>query len=66
VNERNGNGGERFALIVTNLLKLGGMALAFIEATGRDELRPGVLGLCALLIAGVQGLETFIRGLFGK
>ena len=57
---------EQFGLVVTNLTKLAGVVLAFVEALGRAEVRPGVIALCALMIAGAQGLETALKGVFGK
>lgn len=58
--------GEQLGLVVTNLTKLAGVVLAFVESLGRAEVRPGVIALCALMIAGAQGLENVLRGLFGK
>lgn len=62
--ERNLSWGEQLGLVVTNLTKLAGVVLAFIEAAG--EARPGVMAFCTVCVAGAQAVENIIRGVFGK
>lgn len=52
--------------VVVHVTKLAGVALAVNEALVRTQLRPSVVGLAALMIAGAQGLETFIDRLLGR
>lgn len=58
---------RRSTLILTNAIKLGGFVMAMREmATTRD---PVVLGVCVVMMSGVQGLEdvlvTFLERFFG-
>lgn len=64
--QSNGGKAGTFALVCTNTVKLAGTVLAFIEATGRQEVRPLVIGVCGLMILGVQGVENFVKGMMGK
>lgn len=52
-------------LIVTNLIKLGGLVVALNEALIEPAIRPGALGIAALMMAGAQSLETFLTAFFG-
>jgi hypothetical protein len=55
----------RASLVVTNLIKLGGLALVFHDAlTKPPGVDFGVIGLAAFMMAGATGLETFIQGFF--
>jgi hypothetical protein len=64
--EPSGKAGRAFALVVTNTTKLAGVAVAINEALIRTQARPIVIAVSALMIAGVQALETFIDRLFGR
>lgn len=55
----------RFGLVVTNLIKLGGLIVALNEVLGHEVIRPGALGIAALMMAGAQSLETFMSSFFG-
>lgn len=57
---------ERAGLVVTNLIKLGGLVVAINEVFGHAELRPGAIGLAALMMAGAQSLESFLSAFFGS
>jgi hypothetical protein len=51
----NGTGVARSTLIVTNLIKLGGLVFGAIElATTRE---PFVLGVCILMMSGLHSFE---------
>jgi hypothetical protein len=51
----NGTGIARSTLIVTNLIKLGGLVFGAIElATTRE---PFVLGVCILMMSGLHSFE---------
>jgi hypothetical protein len=52
--------------VITNLIKLAGLAVAVNEAMLRAELRPSALGVAAFMMAGAQGFEQLIGGLLGK
>lgn len=61
------NGVRGSALVITNLIKLGGLAVALNEALVRTaDLRPGVLAIAAFMMAGGQGLETLLDKVLGK
>jgi hypothetical protein len=62
----NGKVARAISLAVTNCTKLAGVAVAVHESLFRTELRPIVIGVAALMIAGAQGLETFLDKLFGR
>lgn len=53
-------------LVITNLTKLAGLVVVVNEALFEPVLRPEVIGIAALMMAGAQGLETFLRSFFGK
>jgi hypothetical protein len=54
----NGNGIARSTLIVTNLIKLGGLVLGVKELmTTRD---PFVLGVCLMMMSGLHSFEQAI------
>jgi hypothetical protein len=57
---------ERAGLVVTNLTKLAGVVITLTEVFGRNETRPEVLGIAALMIAGAQGVENLLKGVLGK
>jgi hypothetical protein len=61
----NGRAG-RAGLVITNLTKLAGLVIVVNEALLEPVLRPQVVGIAALMMAGAQGLETFLRSFFGK
>lgn len=56
---------ERSTLIVTNVIKICGVAVAMNEVFARPEIRPGGIALAALMMAGAQSLETFLTSFFG-
>lgn len=60
------NPAERVSVIVTNLIKLGGLIVALNEALVRSDLRPGGIALSALMMAGAQSLESFLTSFFGE
>jgi hypothetical protein len=45
-------------LIITNITKLVGVALAVNEAVVRDDVRDSVIALCALFVLGAQVAEN--------
>jgi hypothetical protein len=54
---RNGSGGAtaRSTLVITNLIKLGGLVFGAIElATTKDPL---ILGVCILMMSGLHSFE---------
>lgn len=55
----------RTGFLVTNLIKLGGLAIAINEVLLRSELRPVALGVAAFMMAGAQGIETLFDRLLG-
>jgi hypothetical protein len=61
----NGSPQVRSTLVVTNIIKLAGVAIALNEAFFADPRDAVVLGFAALAIAGGQGIETFFLALFG-
>lgn len=51
-------------VVVTNLIKLGGLALAVNEIMIRPELRESAIAFCALCILGAQAAEDmFLRAI---
>lgn len=54
------------ALVITNLIKIGGLAVAVNEALIRTNLRPGALGVAAFMMAGATGIESLLDKLLGK
>lgn len=55
-----------YGLLITNLIKLGGLGVVINEAILRTEARSLSLGIAAFMMAGAQGVETLIDRLFGK
>lgn len=53
-------------LAITNVTKLGGLIVALNESLIRTEVRPVTLAVAAFMMAGAQGLETFLDKLFGR
>jgi hypothetical protein len=62
--KRSSSTSELVPLVVTNLIKLGGLVVVLHEAF-RPEIRPGALGIAALMMAGAIPIETFLRSFFG-
>lgn len=56
---------EKFALIVTNLVRLGGLVVAVNEALVEPTIRPSAIAIAALMMAGAQSLDTFLGSFFG-
>jgi hypothetical protein len=56
--------GEYFGILVTNIIKLGGVVVAIDEVLVQPVIRPGALGIAALMMAGAQSLETFLTTFF--
>lgn len=59
---KNGNGNDRLTLLVSNIARLVGIAIAAFEVFGHDQIRGSALAISALFFAGAQGLETFLQG----
>jgi hypothetical protein len=59
------NGTARLNLVVTNVIKLGGLAVAINEALLEPELRPIIIALAAVMMAGAQTWESFFSSFFG-
>lgn len=57
--------GERAGYVVTNVIKLTGVAIVVGEILVRSDVRPSVLALAAFMMAGAQGIESFARSFFG-
>ena len=57
---------EQAGFLVTNTIKLGGLAIALIEVLARPEIRPGALAISALMMAGAQSLESFFQAFFRR
>lgn len=57
-----------FGLLVTNLVKAGGIlgGLYEIAYRGDDPQKALVLAFCALAVTGGQGLESFLNRIFGR
>lgn len=56
---------EKWGLIVTNVVKLGGLIVALNEALVEPVIRPGAIAIAALMMAGAQSLESFLAAFFG-
>lgn len=56
---------ERAGLVVTNLIKLGGVAVVINEVFIEAAIRTEAIGVAALMMAGAQSLETFLTSFFG-
>lgn len=63
--KRRSSASEVLGLIVTNAIKLGGLAVGLNEVFAHNELRTGALALAALMMAGAQSLESFLAAFFG-
>ena len=61
MNEPRQSGFEQFGLVVTNLIKLGGLVFVFTK-----ELTPESLALAAFMLAGAQGIESVVKGVTNK
>lgn len=57
--------GKLSTLVVTNIIKLGGLVLAMREGL-QTEVRPVVLGVAAFMMAGAQGVENFLLRFFER
>lgn len=53
------------ALVVTNLIKLGGLILG-LHAGFSDQANNAALLLAAFMMTGAQGLEWFLKSFFGR
>lgn len=53
-------------LVITNLTKLAGLVVVVNEALFEPVLRPAAIAVAALMMAGAQGFETFLRSFLGK
>lgn len=64
------NGSQDFwqgvSLAVTNLIKLGGLVAAMNELLIEDQVDPRKLAFIAVMLAGTQGLENFLKGVFSS
>lgn len=56
---------ERFARIVTNLIRLAGGIVVMHEVFGEPTIRTPAIAIAALMLAGSDGLETFLASFFG-
>jgi len=59
---RNGNGQDRFTVLISNIARVLGLAIAAHEVFLHTEIRGSALAISALFFAGAQGLETFLQG----
>jgi hypothetical protein len=57
---------ERVTFVVTNLIKLGGLAVVINEAFVEPLIRSEALMVAAIMMAGAQSLETFFHSFFGS
>lgn len=64
--ERNGVPAGRTIEVVTNAIKLGGLVIAINEALIRTELRPAGLAVAGFMMAGAQGIESFLNAFFAR
>jgi hypothetical protein len=62
---KNGNG-HPVAGRIPDLLRLAGVVVFLNEALLRGEMRPLLVAVSALAMAGGQGLDTVLDRLFGK
>ena len=53
------------SIFLANAIKLGGLGVAINELLIRSELRPGALAIAAFMMAGAQGLESFLQAFLG-
>jgi hypothetical protein len=56
---------DRLGNFVSQAVRLGGLVVVLNEIFTQDTLRPAALAIAALMIAGAQGLEQFLRSFFG-
>lgn len=57
---------EQSGFVLTNLIKLGGLALVLHDAfTGPPGVDPVTLAGAAFMMAGAQGFDTLIAAMFG-
>lgn len=61
---KNGNG-HPIAGRIPDLLRIAGVAVFLNEALLRGEMRPLIVAVSALAMAGGQGLDTLLDRLFG-
>lgn len=59
------NQGERIGLVITNTTKIAGIVVAVHEALLVEHVRPIVLAVAALMMAGAQSLESALIAFFG-
>lgn len=55
---------EGVSLAVTNLIKLGGLIGAMNELLIEEVVDPKKLAFIAVMLAGAQGIENFLKGVF--
>jgi len=61
-----GDSAVRAATVVTNLIKLGGLAIAGNEALLQGSPHdPVVFAVAAFMMAGAQGIDSFVGSFFG-
>jgi hypothetical protein len=57
----------RAGLVITNLIKLGGLGLVFHDALSPPPgVDYGIIALAAFMMAGATGFETFVQGLLNR
>lgn len=66
VTNGNGSAARGVTLILTNLTKLGGLAVAINEAIFRTDVRPGVLAVSAFMMAGAQISEAVLLAVIDR
>lgn len=68
--ERTQNSVQRRAfdasVALTNTIKLAGLGVAINELLIRSELRPTALAVAAFMMAGAQGIESFLQAFLGQ
>lgn len=66
MNDHQEPGLGRISSVVTNLIKLGGLVLVFHDAfTDPPGLDPATLAVAAFMMAGAQGIDSFLQNFFG-
>lgn len=63
-NRRQAGGFVKSTYIITTLTKISGLVIAANEALLRTELRPVALAVAAFMMAGAQGLDSFLGSIF--
>jgi hypothetical protein len=63
---KNGNGRHPVTGRIPDLLRIAGVVVFLNEALFRSEMRPLVVAVSALAMAGGQGLDTLLDRLFAK